>query len=578
MSLEDIREKIDKLYDEKPADAVDLASQYNNMSLVLQEEEKWAEAIALQEKAMEIISLYPDKRYELAMTHANLGNSLIGIIKYIVNAMALENDEALQIAGLKGINLSDFDGYTQRASEHLLTAVDIFHERGEHGVHIATALTGLGELSALQGDALKSIEYFGEALDCIENNIGKTDAYYRAKDGYKLALDSLLAKTDVINEKNEGNMQDDLPLNVKERLMSGQDICKAYYDQIIAPMLEREFPELAGHVCAGLFGEGSDAYGYDDYTSRDHDWGPGVILLIDDGWNFDQTSQKYTDKLNQKLLTLASENADFMGVSIDVSSIKSGRRGAFTVSEYFGRLVGENFIGGLLNIINNPVSAGVDIKGAIAAASVTAATVATEVDIAAVIAGAIREAIPEQDLSMNMMTLNQVELSAAVNGVIWCDPSGQTSIIRNILGGFYPNMLRRALLANEITLFSQNGQYNYRRMKQRDEALAAELLLDKCIENSIKIEYLLHKQYAPHDKWLIAGLRKFSTPEFENLIIDVKNAARRVPMVRVTDTALKGVNDAILALADYLQAEMLEQGLINEKKSYMADLVSQILV
>ena len=46
--------------------------------------------------------------------------------------------------------------------------------------------------------------------------------------------------------------------------MNGLEIAEAYFDEYGLPMLEEKFPELLPHVAAGLFGSGSECFGFDD--------------------------------------------------------------------------------------------------------------------------------------------------------------------------------------------------------------------------------------------------------------------------------------------------------------------------
>ena len=51
-------------------------------------------------------------------------------------------------------------------------------------------------------------------------------------------------------------------------------------------MIERNFPKLVGRYAAGMVGEGSGCFGFDDEISRDHDFGPGFcIWLTDDDYD-----------------------------------------------------------------------------------------------------------------------------------------------------------------------------------------------------------------------------------------------------------------------------------------------------
>lgn len=67
-------------------------------------------------------------------------------------------------------------------------------------------------------------------------------------------------------------------MTVKHTGQSGTDLALRYYDGVVRPMLAEQFPRLP-HA-AGRVGSGSDVLGFDDETSRDHDWGLRLSLFV----------------------------------------------------------------------------------------------------------------------------------------------------------------------------------------------------------------------------------------------------------------------------------------------------------
>ncbi|WP_079571745.1 DUF4037 domain-containing protein [Krasilnikoviella flava] len=63
-------------------------------------------------------------------------------------------------------------------------------------------------------------------------------------------------------------------------MTTGIGLARAYYDDVVRPLLEAWRPGLP-HAAARL-GSGSDVLGLDDETSRDHDWGLRLTLLVDE--------------------------------------------------------------------------------------------------------------------------------------------------------------------------------------------------------------------------------------------------------------------------------------------------------
>jgi len=59
---------------------------------------------------------------------------------------------------------------------------------------------------------------------------------------------------------------------------NGVEISRAYYLEVVKPLLTARFPGMP-HA-AGRLGGGSDALGLDDETSRDHDWGLRLNLIV----------------------------------------------------------------------------------------------------------------------------------------------------------------------------------------------------------------------------------------------------------------------------------------------------------
>jgi len=63
--------------------------------------------------------------------------------------------------------------------------------------------------------------------------------------------------------------------------LSGAEVSRAYYHEVVAPLLARHRPGL--EVAAARLGSGSDVLGFDDAQSRDHDWGLRLTLLVEGG-------------------------------------------------------------------------------------------------------------------------------------------------------------------------------------------------------------------------------------------------------------------------------------------------------
>ena len=65
--------------------------------------------------------------------------------------------------------------------------------------------------------------------------------------------------------------------------MKGLILSEEYYHQFGTKMIEEIFPKYKEKIAAGLAGDGSECYGFDDEISRDHDWGLRFLPVAYEG-------------------------------------------------------------------------------------------------------------------------------------------------------------------------------------------------------------------------------------------------------------------------------------------------------
>ena len=90
----------------------------------------------------------------------------------------------------------------------------------------------------------------------------------------------------------------------------GLKLSKLFYEREIKPILDHAFPRLPHS--AALIGWGSEVLGFDTRVSRDHHWGPRVLLFL---------SEKDFPRLKDKISEVLSAELpyEFMGYSTNYS-------------------------------------------------------------------------------------------------------------------------------------------------------------------------------------------------------------------------------------------------------------------
>ena len=230
----------------------------------------------------------------------------------------------------------------------------------------------------------------------------------------------------------------------------GLEIARAYWNEFGRPMLEAQYPELLPLVAAGLFGSGSECFGYDDALSEDHDFEPGFMLLLPGEDVVDRRTAFLLERAYAKL------PREFMGIRRGLMGPVGGaRRGVLRTAEVFAETVG--------------AADGVLTLG-------------------------------------QWLTVPEHALAEAVNGEIFHDGPSEVTRIREGLAA-WPEDVRKKKLAGCLLMMAQAGQYNYARCLGHGETGAAQLAACEFARYAMRAVFLLNGAYMPYYKWSFRAMR-----------------------------------------------------------------------
>ena len=230
--------------------------------------------------------------------------------------------------------------------------------------------------------------------------------------------------------------------------MKGLELAERFFESVFPDLMQR-YPSASGRIAAGLVGEGSECFGFDDGYSQDHDWGPRFVI-----WLSEEDFREYGADLARWYDDLPKY---FRGYHQTLKTPEAaGREGVMKAGGFYRRYLG-------------------------------------------------REDAP--DTAAQWFALPETYLSVVTNGKVFLDFPGEFTRIREKLLAFYPEDVRIKKIAARAAVMAQSGQYNYLRCVRRGETVAAELALCEFIRAGISMIYLLNRRYMPFYKWAHRGLR-----------------------------------------------------------------------
>ena len=246
--------------------------------------------------------------------------------------------------------------------------------------------------------------------------------------------------------------------------MKGLLLAELFFNAVGRPMLEQELGDDANRVAAGLVGDGSECFGFDDEISRDHDWGPGFCI-----WLFAEDFERYGQHLQQAYERLPDVHEGYGPRK--TSQFGAKRVGMFKITEFYHTFIG---------------------------------------------LGRAPEELDE------WMILPENNLAACTNGKVFMDGPGEFTGYRQKLQDFYPDDVRLKKIAARCMAIGQSGQFNFPRLIRRREFFAARYAEVKFVADVISLIFLLNHRYTPFYKWMHKALE--SLPILGSRAFDQINA------------------------------------------------------
>ena len=292
-------------------------------------------------------------------------------------------------------------------------------------------------------------------------------------------------------------------------------------------MIHDEFGAYEERIAVGVAGEGSDCFGYDDFVSRDHDFGTGVCLWL--------TDEDYS--LIGKSLDCEYEKIVSQQEGNNLTRRLSERRGVMTIHGFYSSILSFN-------------------------------------------ANTRDMIITEEDWN----TLDHNCLATAVNGIVFRDDLGSFTAFRKLLLDYYPDKIWKIRIVNALHKFSAALQVNYARCMTRGDVVAARLCHMQGLESAMELFFLMKREYPPYYKWTYRRLTELDVKgTFSRLIKELSEADCDVSLWegKKYRSDILNMNDRVVFLTEQIAGcivHMLRQyDLTQEMDPYLERYVDEIL-
>lgn len=405
------------------------------------------------------------------------------------------------------------------AEQYILKALEIFKRdkgRKYKDAHYGAALSAYGDLHLKMGEYKKAAEIYEEALTEIARSYGYQNTAYRATcENCIEAYEGLVTGCDVIYNTITARIAElKNQLNTVCRdgaVLKGLELSRAYYETYVKDMIHSKFPEYEDRIAVGLAGHGSECFGFDDELSTDHDFGPAVCL-----WLTDEDYENIGEQLAAEYEQLPKS---FLGMAARIETKNGhGRVGVVKISDFFMEHIG-------------------------------------------------CAAVPDRDDILAWKNISENGAAAAVNGEVFKDDLGIFTGERQRLAEYYPNELWYPKMAETAVKIAQYGQYNYGRCMQRGDYVAASLAYTGFVEQTMRLCFLVYREYMPYYKWSYRALVKMAERRQELVLTRICEQLGELAMLDYHD--VDKVSECIEQICSQLVRLLNMQSLSGSGDNYM---------
>lgn len=248
----------------------------------------------------------------------------------------------------------------------------------------------------------------------------------------------------------------------KNKFIPGLELSRLYFETEVKPVLDKYFPRLK--YSAALIGWGSDVLGFDTFQSTDHNWGPRLLLFLEEK-GYPKLKNKISKTLSQQL------PCKFMGYSANFSKPQAN-----------GVRHPENISSGRVNHMVEIFTVRQFFK------------MRLKFDL--------RKKITPSD----WLHFPEHRLLEITSGEVFHDGLGELSSARKKFS-YYPAEIWKYKLACQWGKISEEEAFAGRCHDVGDE-IGAKIIAARIICEIIELCFLMEKTYAPYSKWLGTGFSK----------------------------------------------------------------------
>jgi hypothetical protein len=233
----------------------------------------------------------------------------------------------------------------------------------------------------------------------------------------------------------------------------GVRLAGEFYRDVVRPLVEADFPGL--RYAAALIGPGSEVLGFDTERSTDHDWGPRLLLFLDD-----EDAGRLAGAVDEMLARRLP--GTFLGYPVAFGVTRDPGSGVRHRVEVTG-------LGGWLSR-----RLGFDPRGAIT--------------------------VPD------WLATPWQRLAEVTAGTVFHDGTGNLTRARAALS-WYPRDLWRYVLSCQWSRIAEEEAFPGRCAEAGDE-LGSAVVTARLARDLMRLWLLMHRRYPPYSKWLGSALAR----------------------------------------------------------------------